>query len=86
MANLRAIPVGWNNISTENKYISGTTPECFKLNYDSVHKNHNHSPTNFSDDFCNVNKLIVLHQHIRGISHKIDEFLISLPPDAPQVI
>jgi hypothetical protein len=34
MANLRANPIGLNNISTENKYISRTTPECFKLNYD----------------------------------------------------
>jgi exonuclease III len=50
------------------------------------YKNHNHSPNNFSYDFCNVNKLIVLHQNIWGISHKIDEILISLPPNAPQVI
>ena len=35
---------------------------------------------------CNTNKLSVLHQNIRGITSKIDEFLISLPPNAPQVI
>jgi hypothetical protein len=64
MANLRANPIGWNNISTENKYISSTTPECFKLNYDADYKNHNHLPNNFSYDFCSVNKLIVLHQNI----------------------
>jgi hypothetical protein len=29
---------------------------------------------------------MILHQNIRGISNKIDEFLISLSPNAPQVI
>jgi len=28
----------------------------------------------------------ILHQNIRGITNKIDEFLISLPVNAPQVI
>jgi hypothetical protein len=38
MANLNANTIVWNNISTENKYISGTTPECFKLNHNTVYK------------------------------------------------
>jgi exonuclease III len=57
-----------------------------KKSYKFVNKNHTHRPNNFSFDSNNSNKFTALHQNIRGISNKIDEFLISLPPNAPQVI
>ena len=60
--------------------------KCFKINHDSINKNHNNSHNNFSYDYCSTNKFTVLHQNVRGITNKLDEFLISLPPNAPQVI
>ena len=34
----------------------------------------------------NANKFTILHQNIRGISNKIDEFLNSVSPNAPHII
>jgi hypothetical protein len=86
MVNLSTNLTDPNNVSNVNKYISCPISECSKTNYDSVNKNHNHSPNNLSYDYCNTNKFTVLHQNMQGITNKIDEFLISLPPNAPQVI
>jgi len=86
MANLSANQTAGNNTSNVNRYSSCKTPKCFKLNYDTVYKNHNHSLNNFSYDNCNANKFMILHQNIQGISNKIDEFLNSLSPNALQVI
>jgi hypothetical protein len=86
MANLSANQTAGNHTSNVNRHISCKTPKCFKLNYDTVYKNPNHSLNNFSYDHCNRNKFMILHQNIRGISNKIDEFLNSLSPNAPQVI
>ena len=69
-----------------NRHISCKTSEYFKQNYDTVYKNHNHLPNNFTYDDHNTTKFMSLHQNIRGISNKIDEFLISLSSNAPQVI
>ena len=33
-----------------------------------------------------TNNFTILHQNVRGIKNKIDEFLISLPQNEPQVI
>jgi hypothetical protein len=33
-----------------------------------------------------LDKFTVLHQNIRGLTNKIDEFQISLPRNVPQVI
>jgi exonuclease III len=35
---------------------------------------------------CNKNKFMILHQNIRRIFNKVDEFLNSVSPKAPQVI
>ena len=35
---------------------------------------------------CTRNKFTILHQNIRGISNKIDEFLNSVSPNAPHII
>jgi len=57
-----------------------------KLNYNTVYKNYNKSFNNFSYDHCNTNKFTISHHNIRGLCNKSNEFLNSLPPNAPQVI
>ena len=37
------------------------------------------------DNYC-TNNFTILHQNVRGLKNKIDEFLISLPQNEPQVI
>jgi hypothetical protein len=85
-ANLSANETAGNNTSNVNRYISCKTPICFKVNYDTLYKNHYHSLNNFSYDHCSANKFMILHQNIQGISNRIDEFLNSLSPNAPQII
>jgi len=63
MANLSANQTAGNNTSNVNRYISCKTPKCFKLNYDIVYKNHNHSLNKFSYDHFNANKFMILHQN-----------------------
>jgi exonuclease III len=47
----------------------------------------NHYPFNKNlQDHCNKNKLIIIHQNIRGIKNKIEVFLISLADTVPQII
>jgi hypothetical protein len=82
MANLSANPSDLTNVSNKNTYI----PKCSKINYDYVNKKHNDSTNNLTNDYCYANKFMVLHQNIQGIKNKIDEFLISLPHNVPQVI
>jgi len=86
MANLSTNQTGGNSLFNVNRYISCKTSEYFKLNYDTVYKNHNQLPNNFKYYYHNTNKFMLLHQNIWGISNKIDEFLISLSSNAPQVI
>jgi hypothetical protein len=86
MANLSTNQIAGNNSNDVNRFIFQKTPKCIKLNYNTVYKNHNQSFNNFSYDDCNTNKFAVLHQNICGISNKTDEFLNSLPLNAPQVI
>jgi hypothetical protein len=86
MANLSANQTAGNHSNNVNRITFHNTTKCIKLNYNTVYKNHNHSFNNFSYDPCNTNKFAILHQNIRGISNKTDEFLNSLPPNAPQVI
>jgi len=38
------------------------------------------------EDNYYTNNLTILHQNVRGLKNKIDEFLISLPQNEPQVI
>jgi hypothetical protein len=84
MADLGSNQIDSDNKLRDNEYNSCTTPKCSKPNYD-VHKNHNHLPNNLSYDNCKANNFRILHQDIWGISHKIDEFLISLY-NAPPVL
>ena len=46
--------------------------------------NNNHTPSSkkFSYKHCTTNKFTILHQNIRGISNKIDEFLNLVSPNA----
>ena len=86
MVNLITNQTDGNNLFNVNRHISCKTSEYFKLNYDTVYKNHNQLPNNFTYDDYNTTKFMLLHQNIRGIYNKIDEFLISLSSNAPQVI
>jgi hypothetical protein len=85
MANLSNNQIAANNSNNVNRFIFQKTPKCIKLNCNTVYKNHNQSFNNFSYDHCNTNKFAILHQNIRGISNKNDEFLNSLPHNEPQV-
>jgi len=49
-------------------------------------KNHTLSSKKLPYKHCTINKFTILHQNIRGISNKIDEFLNSLSPNAPHTI
>ena len=48
--------------------------------------NHSHSHKNLVHDRVKLNKFAVVHQNIRGLNNKTDEFLISLSPSTPQII
>ena len=86
MENLSTNQTDGNNLFNVNRYISCKISEYSKLNCDIVYKNHNQLPNNFTYDYRNTTKFMLLHQNIRGISNKMDEFLISLSSNAPQVI
>jgi hypothetical protein len=86
MANLNTNPSDLTNVSNKNTYIPCLISKGSRMSYDSVKKNHNHSPNNLTNDYCYANKFMVLHQNIRGIKNKIEEFLISLPHNLHQVI
>ena len=58
--------------------------QFFHLRYYTYHLHHSLSKSSY--EHCTMNKLTILHQNIRGISNKIDEFLNSVFPNAPQVI
>jgi len=64
MANLSANQTAGNNASNVNRCISCKTSKSFKLNYDTVYKNHNHSLNKFSYDHCIANKFMILNQNI----------------------
>jgi hypothetical protein len=51
-----------------------------------VHRNHNHLSNNSSNDCDKSNDFTIFHQNVRGIYNKIDELLISLIPNTPQVL
>jgi len=76
MANLSTNRTDGNNLFNFNRHICCKTSEYFKLNYDTVYKNHNQLPKNFTYDDRNTTKFMLLQQNIREISNKIDEFLI----------
>ena len=49
-------------------------------------KNHTFSFKKLSHKPCTLNQFTILHQNIRRISNKIDEFLNSVSPNAPHII
>jgi len=63
------------------KHINTNTPSI-----DALANNHNHASTNIFKDHSNSSKFLIYHQNIRGISKKIDEFLISLWYNRPQIV
>ena len=48
--------------------------------------NHSHLSNNSTNVCDKSNDFTIFHQNVRGISHKIDELLISLTPNTPQVL
>jgi hypothetical protein len=50
-----------------------------------THSKDNHSSSKLVQDNKNSN-LEIFHQNIRGIRNKVDEFLISLSANEPQII
>ena len=48
-------------------------------------KNNNHFPNKIFNNI-NINKFMIHHQNIRGISSKVDELLITLSHNTPQII
>jgi hypothetical protein len=86
MVNLNTNTTDQIKMLNENNHISCLTSECPKMNFDLINKNYNISPNNLSYANNNTNTFTVLHQNMRGITNKIEEFLISLPSNAPQVI
>jgi hypothetical protein len=83
MANLGSNQIDSDDKFRDNEYNSCMAPKCSKPNYD-VHKNH--LPNNLSYDNCKANNFRIHYQNIRGISHKIDKFLILLLHNAPRVL
>ncbi|XP_023702159.1 uncharacterized protein LOC111861650 [Cryptotermes secundus] len=83
----KSIPSLNKDVSANQSAVRNTV----KLNnakppYDTVHKNHIHPSNKLLQDHYNKNKLTILHQNIRGIINKVDEFLNSLSLNAPQII
>ena len=64
MANLSTNQTDGNCLFSVKRYISCKTSEYFKLNYDTVYKNHNQLPNNFTYDYHNTNKSMLLHQNM----------------------
>jgi hypothetical protein len=66
------------NLSVNQLAVVNTVKMNVKPSYNTVHKNLNHSSNKSLFDHYNKTKLTILHQNIRGIINKADEFLISL--------
>ena len=86
MANVMTSPRDLSYVPNNTKPNSTTTSECSKRNYVTVNKNYTHSSNNLMEDNHYTNNFTILHQNVRGLKNKIDEFLISLPQNEPQVI
>jgi hypothetical protein len=54
---------------------------CYNIT--NINQKHSHNKLR---DQQNKKKLTILHQNIRGIKKKVDEFLVSLSPNVPQII
>ena len=79
MANLGSTQTDHVNKLKATKYNSCPTHKCSNYNSDAIQKN----PTY---DHYKTNYFRILHQNVCGLAHKTDEFLISLPPNSPQIL
>ena len=75
-----------DNKFNHNRINSHLIPHYLKVNNDNVHKNHTHLTKNHSHNNPATTDSKIFHQNIRGISHKIDEILISLAHNSPHVL
>jgi len=64
MPNLSTNQTDGNSLFDVNRYISCKTLECFKLNFDTVSKNYNQFPNNFTYDYFYTIKFMLLRQNI----------------------
>ena len=69
-----------------NKPFKQQTTLCKNKQIPNVHKNHYHSINKLHYNNHTSNTLTILHQNIRRIHNKIDEFLISVNHNQPHVI
>ena len=83
MVNLDNIQVYSDNKCNDNFTV---TPKCLTSNNKDVYRNHTHFSNNHLLNAYKANNLKILHQNIWGISHKIDEFLISFSLTTPHVL
>jgi hypothetical protein len=62
------------------------TSECINFNIKNAHGDYTHSSNSHLLDTCKSTNFKIFHQNIWGITHKIEEFLISLSCTNPQVL
>ena len=62
------------------------TTQCSHISINTSVNNHSHFTNNTLQDHRNSSKFTIYHQNIRGLSNKIDEFLISLCHSRPQIV
>jgi hypothetical protein len=62
------------------------TSKCTNSNFIMAHGGESYPLSNHLTDMHKSTNFIMLHQNIRGLTHKIDEFLISLSCINPQVL
>jgi len=67
------------NKPTATKYYPGSAIEGCNYNFKTIQKNTTYK-------HYRTNHFKILHQNARGLSRKIDEFLISLLPNSPQIL
>jgi hypothetical protein len=79
MANLGSNQSGHVNKLKATNFKSCFTSKSSKYKSDTIQE----IPT---CDHYKSNFLKILHQNVRGLSHKINELLISLPPNPPQIL
>jgi len=61
------------------KYYPGSAIKGCNYNFNTIQKNTTH-------EHYRTNNFEILHQNVHGLSHKIDEFLISLLPKYTQIL
>jgi len=85
MANLNSKRGVNDSGNIDTNYQSSIFFNYSKLSSHNVDKNSTHSPINLSDNL-KPNNFKILHQNMRGIFHKTDEFLTSVTHTLPHVL